>query len=38
MRNNFKPETRELFDMGGYCDDWKTGEMMLIVYTILKSV
>jgi len=25
MRNNFKPETRELFDLGGYAEDWEDG-------------
>ena len=23
MKNNFSPKTRELFDMGGYCEDWE---------------
>jgi hypothetical protein len=25
MKNNFTPETRELFDMGGFCKDWEDG-------------
>ena len=25
MKNPFTPETKELFDMGGYCNSWETG-------------
>lgn len=25
MKNNFSTKTRELFDMGGYCDSWESG-------------
>jgi len=26
MKNNFTPETRELFDLGNYCMDWEDGQ------------
>jgi len=26
MRNNFTPKTRDLFDMGGYCRSWESGQ------------
>jgi hypothetical protein len=25
MKNDFTPETKEIFDMGGWCEDWEDG-------------